>query len=156
MIKPTTYPGCHISTETKSFMVRLYLAQKEEGECRKTFLQNKIEDTGYHISPRSLDCCIANVKSTGTALSLTKKTGADSILDDDEKAIAAGWIFEQNELNNIVSLKAYREFVEHSFEVRISTSTCSRYLKETGLSSKRERIHSQSYKNELSEPKHMF
>lgn len=63
------------------------------------------------MSKATLDRHIAQTEATGYAISITKKSGASSILTDEEQQIAIGFVYHQNAINAKVGPKQLKAFV---------------------------------------------
>lgn len=69
-------------------------------------------------------------------LSIDKKSGAKYLLSDDQKMIAAGFVFYENAKNREFHEKEYKEFIKNHFNVDISRVTANNYLHEAGFTSR--------------------
>jgi transposase len=126
------YKAARISNDVKSFAAKLFIEFERNGMTRKEFLE-KMKNAGYKMGKSTLNRYISSVDATGHALSITKCPGPIGALDEEERQIAAGYVFSCNEKNILVHLKDYCDFVKISLNVEISTPTASRYLRDDGF-----------------------
>lgn len=114
------YKASLLSKDIKSFAVALYFQFKEDGVTLNDFV-SKMKSAGYEVSERGFERYVQSFKATGSAVRENETKGAKSLLNE-QKSISIGWVFSQNDINKIVQLKHYINFIKESFDVKISVS----------------------------------
>ena len=115
------YKASLLSKDIKSFAVALYFQFKEDSVTLNDFV-SKMKSAGYEVSERGFERYVQSFKATGSAVRENETRGAKSLLNGEQKSISIGWVFSQNDINKIVQLKHYINFIKESFDVKISVS----------------------------------
>lgn len=132
MKRAGTYLAANISDDTKTVLAKLYVVEKAEGRTRKEFVHN-LSLIGLGLSESQLDRWVANVNSTGSAISLSKHSGQPEALDREKRDIVSGWVLDQNDHGIPVHLSSYCDFVNTNFNIQITDMTASNYLRDDGF-----------------------
>ena len=82
-----------VPLEARTVVTRLYQATRELGSSQKDFL-SLCQAAGYLVAESSLRRWDKNVRERGEALPDRFNAGRHSILDDEEKELVAGYVFD--------------------------------------------------------------
>lgn len=129
------YNATTISKEVKTFSALMFLELRKDGMTMEKYLM-KMSNIGYNVADRTFERYLQSVRTTDSALKDNDERGAKSLLTNDEKMIASGWVIEMNDNGKIVLVKHYKKFVFDTFGVDISITTAHAYLHEAGFSSR--------------------
>lgn len=129
------YPSKNIHPEVHTFAIKLFNVLKLDG-MKKTEFLHFMDKAGYKMSQKTFNRHIQNLETSGNVLSIDKKSGAKYLLSDDQKMIAAGFVFYENAKNREFHEKEYKEFIKNHFNVDISRVTANNYLHEAGFTSR--------------------
>lgn len=129
------YSASNISKDVKTFSALMYIELKRDGMTINQYLE-KMKNIGYEVSERSFERYLQSIRATGSVLKDNDERGAKSLLTEEEKMIASGWVFDMNDKCKTVQLKHYKAFVFDTFGINISITTAHVYLHEAGFSSR--------------------
>ena len=132
MEKYDTKPHSDVSDEFKTHLAKLFVIQQKKGKTRNDFV-NELSEAGVVVSTRQFDRWVSRVKSGSTAISNTKLSGNEKLLDREQRNETSGWVLEQLEEGEEVHLAGYCAAVLKQHGVEISLTTAWRYLIEDGF-----------------------
>jgi hypothetical protein len=118
-----------IPDEFKSILARLFIALRGYG-IGNTVFRRCLQLAGYTVSESQLNRWVARVGSNTSAVLENKQSGAEALLSREQRNVISGWVLDENDHGNLVSLARYIRASLIFFSTNISPSTASSYLAE--------------------------
>ena len=87
---PFKYAAANIPADMRTAFAVSYIAMERSGIAKSDFLNNLAEQ-GYRVDKRTFDRWLARVRSEGSAVSLSKASGAPTKVTESEVRILIGW-----------------------------------------------------------------
>ena len=119
----------------REFIARLAEPLRKRGMDRKSY-RDALAEAGVTVPQSSLDRWVAHIDDDNSVYTAAKESGAAPLLDEVERAIAAGWVLVQFDEHKIVSVASFQGFCKASFHVDLSHGSAINYLHNAGFSSK--------------------
>ena len=119
----------------REFIARLAEPLRKRGMDRKSY-RDALAEAGVTVPQSSLDRWVAHIDDDNSVYTAAKESGAAALLDEVERAIAAGWVLVQFDEHKIVSVASFQGFCKASFHVDLSHGSAINYLHNAGFSSK--------------------
>jgi len=129
------YLSTELTTSQRELLARLAVPLKSRGISRAVF-REILSEANFSVPKASLDRWVRSHLSRGNIFTTEKGSGPISLLDIEQREIAAGWVLSENESNHTVSLSSFSDFCSSAFGVHLGKTTAHDYLHDLGFSSK--------------------
>jgi hypothetical protein len=135
MLHKRKNPSAELSTDTRELIARLVGPLDKRGISRQVF-RDCLAEADAPVSKASLDRWVHNYARSGRVFTPEKATGAAPLLDAEQRDVAAGWVWIENDEHRPVSVESFRRFCNASLGVGMSPSSARNYLTDLGFASK--------------------
>jgi len=137
-----------MSEDARLLVGGLFSVWRRRGNKTRDF-QGLLEEAGYHIQVRNLSRWRRVFEDPRPPTTISVSVGRAAVLEPAETKVVVGHVLARNFANEIVSLETVRTYIRERLGKKVSPSTVSRLLHDSGFSSRTAQQRSAGFRADL-------